>query len=221
VKAVLFDFDFTLADASRGIIACVHHAFDAMGLDRPTDDAIRRTIGLPLPDTFSRLTGVDDTAERERFRILYLGQARQIMADLTEIIAGVREGLRALSAGGVRMGIVSTKIRENIRKPLEREALASLFDVVIGGDDVVRAKPHPEGVLAALKTMGVSAGECLYVGDSVLDVETARNADLGFAGILTGTTGRDELERAGARVIVERLDQLRVDDGLWRRARST
>lgn len=211
MRAVLFDFDYTLADSSRGILTCVHHALATMEFAAPADDAIRRTIGLSLPDTFSRLTGVKDEGAAARFKELYLGRARDVMAGLTELCPGVRESLEALKAQNVLLGIVSTKVHASIRKILEKENLLSYFGVIIGGDDVTRTKPDPEGIFLALSSLEVPAEHSLYVGDGVMDVEAARNAGLAFVGVLTGMTSQKELEHAGARAVVERLEQVEID----------
>jgi phosphoglycolate phosphatase len=211
MRAVLFDFDYTLADSSRGILACVHHALGAMELAAPADDAIRRTIGLSLPDTFTRLTGVEDEGAAARFKELYLGRARDVMPRLTELCPGVRGSLTAWKARGFLLGIVSTKVHASIRKTLEKEGLLSHFGVIVGGDDVTRTKPDPEGIFLALRTVGVPAERSLYVGDGVMDVEAARNARVAFVGVLTGTTSQRELERAGARVVVERVEQIEIE----------
>ncbi|WP_394833690.1 HAD-IA family hydrolase [Pendulispora rubella] len=208
MKAVLFDFDYTLADSSPGIIACVTHALTVMGIPLASDDAICRTIGLSLPDTFSRLSGIDDEQARIRFKELYLERARYVMVGLTELFPGVRETLHALAARGLRLGIVSTKISPTLRKILEKEDLLSLFGVIIGGDDVTRTKPDPEGIHRALEVLEVQAHECLYVGDAVMDVEAARRAGTSFAAVLTGATLRHELEALGAVFIFDRVNDL-------------
>lgn len=211
MKAVLFDFDYTLADASRGIIACATHALTTMGLPVAPDHAIRRTIGLSLPDTFSQLTGIDDEPSRARYKELFLERARDVMAGLTELLPGTRETLSALSARGLRLGIVSTKTRDTICKILEQEGLLASFAIIVGGEDVTRTKPDPEGILHALDVLGVPPHECLYVGDAVMDVEAARRAGTAFTAVLTGATLRQELEAAGAVFIIERLSQFDLD----------
>lgn len=211
MKAILFDFDYTLADSSRGIIACANHALREMGLQISHEDAIRRTIGLSLPDTFSRLTGVLDEQARTRFKELFLGRAREVMADLTELCPRVRETLPDLLSKHARLGIVSTKIADSIKKILDKEGVRSHFAVIVGGDDVAKPKPDPEGVHFALRALGVAAQDCAYVGDSVIDLQTARNSGLAFVGVLTGVTPREELERAGAKMLIESLSQLKLD----------
>ncbi|WP_394844161.1 HAD-IA family hydrolase [Pendulispora brunnea] len=208
MKAVLFDFDYTLADASRGIIVCVTHALTVMGLPVASHDVIRRTIGLSLPDTFSRLSGIDEEPARARFKELYLERASEVMVGLTELFPGVRETLHSLAAREVRLGIVSTKTGATLRKILAKEELLSLFGVIIGGDEVTRTKPDPEGIHRALEALEVQAHECLYIGDAVMDVEAARRAGTAFAAVLTGVTPRHELEALGAAVILERLTDL-------------
>jgi phosphoglycolate phosphatase len=98
--------------------------------------------------------------------------------------------LRALRGRGILTGIVSTKFRYRIQEILRRAELVSLVDAIVGGEDIATAKPHPEGILAALAALRVGARSALYIGDHYLDALAARAADVDFTAVLTGTTDR-------------------------------
>ena len=89
-RAVLFDFDFTLADASQAILAGFRHALEQMGLPQAEEDAVRRTIGLPLEDAFTLLTGRDAPEERRQFRALFSQVAVPMQIESTRIFPGRR-----------------------------------------------------------------------------------------------------------------------------------
>lgn len=99
----------------------------------------------------------------------------------------------ALKQRGLAIGVLSTKFRRRIAAVLEREKMGGHFDVIVGGHDVANHKPHPEGALKAVQAFGAAAGEIIYVGDSVVDAETARRAQLPFVAVLTGVTSRHAL----------------------------
>ena len=88
-----------------------------------------------------------------------------------------------------------------------------MFDIIVGGEDVSAAKPSPEGVLMALDRLQVSREEVLYVGDSVVDAETARAAGVCFAGVTHGVTTAEELSAYPHRLVMDSLESLLPDAG--------
>ena len=186
--AVVFDFDYTLADSSPAVIACTAHAFERMGLAPVGEDAVRATIGLSLEETLVRLAGERQRPRAQEFRRYFRELSDRIMVERTTLLPCVRETVRALRMRGLRLGIVSTKFRCRIEDVLQRDGLAGQFDPIVGGDDVSEFKPSPEGLLAAAAGMGQRREAVLYVGDSVTDAETARRAEISFAAVLSGTT---------------------------------
>ena len=192
LQAVVFDFDYTLADSSRAVIECANTALRGMGLEPASEDAIRRTIGLSLPETLVRLAGEQHRNRADEFRRLWRAKSLRVMVDWTTLLPGVPVAIEALRNLGLCLGIVSTKFRSPIQAVLRRENLFPKFDAIIGGDDVKQFKPDPEGLLLAINQLGAEAGSTLYVGDNVTDAETARRAGVPFLAVLSGVTSRDE-----------------------------
>jgi phosphoglycolate phosphatase len=104
--------------------------------------------------------------------------------------------MRHLRENGVKTGVVSN--RKFARAAVEQSGIASLFDVIIGLEDVRNAKPDPEPVLAALDRLSASAGDAFYVGDTAIDMRTAVAAGVTGIGVATGNYGEDELISSGA-----------------------
>lgn len=186
--ALVFDFDYTLADSSPAVIACAAHAFERMGLAPVGAAAVRATIGLSLPETLVRLAGEEQRSRASEFRRHFRELSDKIMVDGTTLFPFVPATVRALRMRGLPMGIVSTKFRCRIEDVLRRDGLTGFFEPIIGGDDVSQFKPSPEGLLAAVAGMRQNRDAALYVGDSVTDAETARQAEVPFAAVLSGTT---------------------------------
>ena len=193
-KAVLFDFDFTLADSSEGIIPCVQYALERMGLPVSSPDEIIQTIGLYLPETLVALHGESVRARGMEFLALFTEKADEIMEDATRLYAATPAVLRAISARGIPIGVVSTKYGYRIASILTRDGLRDFVSVIIGGEDVERHKPHPEGLLAACRRLGVPPADCVYVGDSVVDAQAAASAEIPFVAVETGSAPREALE---------------------------
>ena len=190
LRAVIFDFDFTLADSSAGVIECFSGAFLELGLPPPEPEAVRRTIGLSLERALENLTGRTEPGLQERFQVSFFAHADRVMIDRTELLPGVRETLEVLTARGLRLAIVSTKFRFRIESILERHGIRDQFHSVVGREDVELPKPDPEGLRKVLKLLCVSAEEAVYVGDHTVDAEAASRASISFVGVLTGMTTR-------------------------------
>lgn len=187
-QAVLFDFDFTLADASEAIIAGFQHGFTAMGHPSPDPDAVRRTIGLPLEDAYTLLTGDPVEERRADFRTRFSEVAVPMQPLVTRFFPGAVELLQALHTAGIPAAIVSTKRASTLRSVLEQHNLLPLLASVTGGEMVSRQKPDPEGLLAAIAALGLTPSQVLYCGDTVIDAEAAQRAGAHFSAVLNGTT---------------------------------
>lgn len=204
----LFDFDYTLADSSRGIVKCFRIVLTRHPYLEVTDEAIKRTIGKTLEDSFSILTGITDPAQLTALRQEYRLEADIHMNANTRLFPDTLSTLKTLKAQGARIGIISTKYRFRILSFLKEYLPEDFLDIVVGGEDVKAAKPSPEGVLFALEHLGSTPQETLYIGDSTVDAETARNAGVDFAGVLNGMTAADELRAYPHRLIMENLGEL-------------
>jgi phosphoglycolate phosphatase len=191
-QAVVFDFDLTLVDSRAGIAAC--HAYAMRELQLPGADRLvpvaTSMIGLPAHLVFERLFPGRDQGD-EYFR-LYQVRADEIMTASTSLLPGARQTIQVLRERQIRLGIVSTKLRMRVEEFLRREALLTSFQTVIGPEDVPTFKPEPEGLLLALERLEAAPAEALYVGDTLIDAETAQRAGVPFVAVLSGFVKREE-----------------------------
>jgi phosphoglycolate phosphatase len=208
VNGIIFDFDYTLADSSHGVVECINYALENLGLPAVSAEEACRTIGLSLPNTFLTLTGQEQRASSDEFVRLFIKRADEVMADMTVLFEAVPQTVRLLKKRGHKLGIVSTKFRYRIETILKREGLSDVFDVVIGGEDVANHKPDPEGLQMALDRLGCSLVDSLYVGDSFTDAETAQRANVPFAAVLSGTTPRDAFNGYSVYKFLESVSEL-------------
>lgn len=189
----LFDFDYTLADSSRGIVICFRNVLQRHGYTDITDTAIKRTIGKTLEDSFSILTGITDMEQLIALKEEYSKEENQHMNRNTRLFADTLPTLHKLRRQGARIGIISTKNRFRIEEFMKMHLPQGWFDIIIGMEDVSRAKPDPEGLLLAIEKLKVSPEKTLYIGDSTVDAQTAASAGVSFAGITSGMTKFEEL----------------------------
>jgi phosphoglycolate phosphatase len=189
IRAVLFDFDYTLVDATEGNLECLNHALAAVGVPVAERAAGLAATGLSIRELLVRFHGgVVSEALHAQFTECFVKRADEVMLDRIVVYPEVPDVLRSLRAQGVSLGIVSTKYRRRLEGVLRRDGLSELFSVVVGGDDVERHKPHPEGLERAARSLELSPAACLYVGDHAVDAEAAQRAGMHFVAVATGFT---------------------------------
>lgn len=194
LKAIIFDFDYTLGDSTNGIALSINYALEKLGYKREELETIKKTIGLSLKDTYRALTQMDNLEEAELFSQLFKEKADQVMVENTQLYKGVKKVLGNLHEKGYKIAIVTTKFHYRIEQILTKFDATKWIDLIVGGEDVKEAKPNPEGLLYAITQLQVERDEILYVGDSLVDAKTAQNAGVDFAAVLTGTTTREEFD---------------------------
>ena len=204
----IFDFDYTLADSSRGIVYCFNQVLEKHGFNDISDEMIKRTIGMTLQNSFKVLTGENDSDKISNYVKEYVKTADGCMTDNTVLFPETAEVLETLKENGVKLGIVSTKYRYRIKEVLGREFEGELIDVIVGGEDVTTHKPSPEGLLLAIEKLNSKPDNCLYIGDSTIDAETAHVAGVDFYGVLNGATTKEELSRYPNIMVARDLNNL-------------
>jgi phosphoglycolate phosphatase len=210
LKALIFDFDLTLADATQGIYQCMNHALNFFGYNHADFETVKRTIGYTLPVSFQMLTGNNDPEASEKFVEEYVAHADIVMNINTFVYPSVFNIMPKIKQQGLQTAIVSTKYRYRIAEILKRDKLEEYFNCVIGGEDVKNHKPAPEGLFIAVEKLGLNKSETLYIGDSLVDAQAAKNAGIRFCAVLSGTTTADEFKKVKVEHIVENLEDVFV-----------
>lgn len=206
-KTYLFDFDYTLADSSRGIVTCFRNVLNRHQYTNVTDEAIKRTIGKTLEESFSILTGVTDWEQLTAFRQEYRLEADVHMNVNTRLFPDTLSTLKELKERGARIGIISTKYRFRILSFLD-EYLPELSRHSGRRRRCTSCQAFTGRNKIRSRTLGRTPQETLYIGDSTVDAETAQNAGVDFAGVLNGMTTADELRAYPHRFIMENLSGL-------------
>ena len=159
-RAVVFDFDFTLADASAGIIPAVNGALVDIGQRELPEEQVRTIIGLSLPEVLRVLTGITAPQELvDRFGARFIARADGLEHNasgpgaLSHVLPGVALALATLRAAGLRTAIASTKGRDRIAELLKIHGLHNMFDALVGSEDVPegRLKPEPDALQEAAR----------------------------------------------------------------------
>lgn len=201
-QGVFFDFDYTLGDSTAAILKGYQDGFRALGQPAPTLEQVRPTIGMTLMDGYALLTGDKDPEHGKEFYHQFQlavgeladAEGARVMEQDSRLLPGAVELLSALKLHGADVAIVSTKLSVTIRQIFAYNHADHLLDVVIGGKEVQRHKPDPEGLCLAMSELGLAPEQVLFCGDTVIDAQAARNAGVEFCAVLNGTTPREAFD---------------------------
>ena len=207
-RAVIFDLDGTLADTLADLADAMNWTLRQFGLPEHPTDSYRLRVG----DGAAVLVGRSLPADRQDLLETALGMMRaryqQHMFDKTRLYDGVPEMLDALADRSLRLAVLSNKPHDATAMMVQRLCAAWRFEAVRGvGPDGVH-KPDPRHALAIAEQMGVAPAQCLYLGDTNVDVRTARAAGMFAVGALWGFRDAAELTAAGADVLIAHPSEL-------------
>ena len=214
-ETILFDLDGTLLDTLTDLANSCNHALREYGLpERTVDDirlflgnGVRRLIGQAVPQGEANPFYEDVL---KSFREYYL----EHQLDKTRPYPGILELLGELRRRGVRVAVVSNKFND-ATCALCKHFFKGLVDVAIGEREGIRKKPAPDLVNEALRQLGAKRETAVYVGDSDVDIQTARNAGIPCISVLWGFRNRDFLISHGATTLVENpMEMLKVYDNV-------
>ncbi len=197
-KAIITDFDLTLADTAILIEDCLYTNAARFGYDLDRG-ILRDGIGMTAESIY--LDAGCSASDAKRLHDEYIPYSAQIMREKTELYPGVAEGLAALDAKGVLLAVLSLKSSDQIWRPLERAGVDKYIHSVISPDEVAAHKPEPDGIFYLSEKTGIALCDILYVGDSVTDMKTAVNAGVDFAAVCTGAVTAEAFVQMGAELI--------------------
>lgn len=184
IRAVLYDFDGTLADTTELIMRSYRHTMGVHLGEVPPDAAWMTGFGTPLETQIRRFARTDE--EYAAMLNTYRNFQSLEYSALVRAFPGALEVVSTLAQRGVSLAIVTSRHRESTIRGIELCGLVDLFPEIVTPEDVTHAKPHPEPVLCALERLGVQADEALFVGDSPHDMAAGRAAGTFTAAALWG-----------------------------------
>lgn len=218
-NTIIWDLDGTLMDTIEDLKNAVNYALRTNGMEERTlnevrqfvGNGVRRLIELAVPESMERGKRNPDLFEKvfTDFKTYYVEHCQ----DNTGLYEGIAETLKVLKEKGVRMAVVSNKLQQGVTELVNSEVhtvgkndalrLCDYMDVSIGERPEVARKPAPDMVIKALEELGVEKNEAVYIGDSEVDVLTARNSGLPCISVLWGFRNIDVLKEYGANTFVK------------------
>ncbi len=211
-KTYIFDLDGTLLDTLHDLWVSCNYALRENGMPERSLDEVRRFVGNGVKKLMERAIplGLDNSkfdVTYETFRKHYLVHS----LDTTKPYSGIPELLANLKKHGKHMAVVSNKFYAATQE-LCRHFFGDYIDVAIGERENIRKKPAPDTVNEAIRQLGVGRENAVYIGDSDVDVMTARNSNMPCISVLWGFRDRDFLMQHGATTFVAAPKELMLPD---------
>jgi phosphoglycolate phosphatase len=205
LRALLFDFDGTLADSYAAIAASVNHVRARHNLPPLAEAEVRRHVGRgPQYLLQHTVDGVRLPEDLECYRAHH----PSVMFTGTRLLPGAKEALITAKQRDLRVGVCSNKPRAFTKELLDYLDIGPYIDAAFGPEDVVRPKPAPDMLRKALSWLGVAAEDTLYVGDMVVDILTGLGASVRVWIVPTGSDDLHTLETAGPERMLRDLHEL-------------
>jgi phosphoglycolate phosphatase len=205
VKLAVFDCDGTLSDGQAAVCAAMEEAFEEIGRTPPPREAIRRIVGLSLPQAIRALdpeatadmqSSVMDAYRRSFFRAREEGRVSEPLFD------GIAELLRTLHGNGWMLGVATGKGDRGLTGCLLMHGVRDLF-LTLQTADRHPSKPDPSMLEAAMAEAGVTPADTVMIGDTAYDIEMARAAGVRAIGVAWGYHAPEELIAAGAEAVAQ------------------
>ena len=189
---ILFDLDGTLIDSTEAILESFHNSFKVYGESSPKDEEIKALIGYPLDEMYRSL-GVDESKIWD-YVDTYKEHYRVISTQKTELLDCASDAVKEASKFAT-LAIVTTKTGKYSQVLMEHFNLMKYFKVLVGREDVEMPKPHAEPILTALIQLNIKDEDIWMIGDTKLDLISAKNAGVNSIGVLSGYDTKDTLQR--------------------------
>ncbi|MEG1870741.1 MAG: HAD family hydrolase [Peptostreptococcaceae bacterium] len=209
IKSIIFDLDGTLLDTIEDLANACNYALTTLGYKTHEIYKYKTFVGNGRYKLVERMLpeGNKDNETIEKALKLFDEYYEKHMIDMTKPYDGIIEMLEALILKDIKIAVVSNKPHE-FTTEVVKNYFAERFEIVYGHRKNTAEKPDPAAVLEVIESFKVKREECLYIGDSEIDINTAKNAGVKSVGVEWGFRGRGELESAGAHYIVNNPEQI-------------
>ncbi|MCR5089878.1 MAG: HAD family hydrolase [Oscillospiraceae bacterium] len=208
-RAVLYDMDGTVLDTLDDLADSMNHSLAEFGLPAVSREHVRQSLGngaaYLLAHSVPQSLSSDKEQEILRFYRSWYDSHCNIR---TCPYPGILPLMEALKERGIRQALISNKPDAAVQK-LVRAYFPGLLEVAVGESIRVRRKPNPDAVLAAASQLGLDPSDCVYIGDTEVDLQTAENAGMDCIAVTWGFRDEEQLLRAGARVFAHSVGELK------------
>ena len=207
-KAVLFDMDGTVLDTLGDLAAAVNHTLREFSMPERSIAEVAAALSNGAAYLIAHTVPAGTPKElTDKVLAAYAPYYDAHCDILTGPYDGIVPLMQKLRERGVKLAVISNK-QDTAVKPLAEKYFPGLLEIAVGESAEVRRKPNPDAVLAALRHIGVEREEAIYVGDTEVDLQTARNAGMECASVDWGFRTREQLVEIGAEHIFDTVQEL-------------
>ena len=205
IKAVLFDLDGTLVNSLADLAASSNFALKEFGFPAHKTESFKYFVGDGMPKLIERILPSEKRDENTIKAVLnvFLEHYKEHYCDNTTEYQGIFDALSIIKEKGISCAVVSNK-KQDMAVCVTEKFFGNMFSIVCGKREGFPAKPDPALTLQVIKELNVKPSECLFVGDSGMDMAVAKNAGCLALGVLWGFRKKDELLQNGADFLAEK-----------------
>ena len=214
-KTIVFDLDGTLLDTLDDLWAAVNEALKAHGLPTRTKEEVRGFVGNGAANLMRLACGVENYAEQAALLEDFHAYYRAHIANYTKPYDGIVSLLERLKEAGIKTAVLSNKPDVAV-KTLAKQYFQGLLTEAAGENEAagIRKKPAPDALFSIMERLGATKAETLYVGDSEVDIQTAKNAGVACVSVSWGFKTKEFLRANGAERIIDEPSELSAFCGL-------
>lgn len=207
-KAVIFDMDGTILNTLEDLKNATNYSLRQFGMPERSLEEVRMFVGNGIRKLVERAVPAGTSEEKiAQVFDVFLEYYEIHSADNTSPYPGILELVEKLKKSGIKTA-VSTNKADVPAQELGREYFKGIFDLIVGQQDGLKVKPAPDSVNKILSILDIQKKDAIYIGDSDVDVQTAKNSGLDFIGVSWGFRGREFLEKNGAKNIVDNANEI-------------
>ena len=208
IRGIVFDFDGTIVDSMQMVFSALNDALKRRNLPTIEIELLGRMAGLPVIDIISSKARITEAAAKEVEKDVFKTYT-SFCRTSCQLLPHVESTLKTLKSKKIKLGLFTTTPTKPLMAVEKKFSLKDYFDIMIAKEDAEN-KPNPEGLNKIVKEFGIRKDECLYVGDSPIDILTGKAAGIKAIAVTTGIATLQQLKETNPDGIISDLEKLLV-----------
>jgi HAD superfamily hydrolase (TIGR01509 family) len=208
IKGIVFDFDGTIVDSMHMVFNALNDALKKKSLPTIEIELFGRLAGLPLIDIISTKTQISGSVSKEVEKDVFESYA-SFCRSSCQLLPHVESTLMTLKSKQIKIGLLTTTPSLPLKAVMNKFSLNEYFDIMLAKEDA-KNKPNPEGLNKIITQFGLKKDECLYIGDSPIDILTGKAAGIKTIAVTTGIATIKQLKKAKPDAIIPNLEKLLI-----------